>query len=129
MTETEKEIQWRKEILAENKCLNEENAELSQKFNKAASILKKDIYRMAIEKYGKTSQCIIAMEEMSELIKELSKNYRGCDNITSVSEEMADVEIMLEQLKLLFNNRAEVDILKADKLYRLSERIFTESKY
>lgn len=126
---TEEEIQCRKEILVENKCLNEENAELSQKFNKAASILKKDIYRMAIEKYGKTSQCIIAMEEMSELIKELSKNYRGCDNITSVSEEMADVEIMLEQLKLIFNNRAEVDILKADKLYRLCERIFTESKY
>lgn len=126
---TEKEIQCRKEILVENKCLNEENAELSQKFNKAASILKKDIYSMAIEKYGKTSQCIIAMEEMSELIKELSKNYRGCDNITSVSEEMADVEIMFEQLKLIFNNRAEVDILKADKLYRLSERIFTESKY
>ena len=33
----------------------------------------KDVYSAAIKKYGKISQLIMCMEEMSELIKELSK--------------------------------------------------------
>jgi hypothetical protein len=65
----------------------------------------------------------MAMEEMSELIKELSKNLRGNDNISAISEEMADVEIMLEQLKVIFSNRAEVDRYRAEKITRLAVNI------
>lgn len=35
----------------------------------------KDVYSAAIKKYGKISQLIMCMEEMSELIKELSKSF------------------------------------------------------
>ena len=35
------------------------------------------ICQLAVNVYGKTSQCTVCMEEMAELTKELSKNLRG----------------------------------------------------
>ena len=55
------------------------------------------ICQLAVNVYGKTSQCTVCMEEMAELTKELSKNLRGQDNAAHIAEEIADVEIMLEQ--------------------------------
>ena len=60
---------------------------------------------------------------MAELTKELSKNIRGTKNVPAISEEIADVEIMLEQLKIIFANRAEVDRHRSEKLKRLSDRM------
>ena len=88
----------------------------------------RDIYSAAVKKYGKDPQLIICMEEMAELTKELSKNIRGSKNITNISEEMADVEIMLEQLRVIFGNRSEVDTIKAEKLIRLADRLEMPTK-
>ena len=82
-----------------------------------------DIYSRAVNTFGETSRLILAIEEMSELIKELSKYTRGRENIGSICEEMADVEIMLEQLKIVFHNRAAVDYHRSQKLQRLSDRL------
>lgn len=60
--------------------------------------------------------------------KELSKNLRGADNAKALAEEIADVEIMLEQLKVIFRNRALVDRIRAGKLVRLSDRITGEAR-
>lgn len=83
----------------------------------------KDLYSRAVSTFGETSRLILAIEEMSELIKELSKYTRGRENIGSICEEMADVEIMLEQLKIVFHNRAAVDYHRSQKLQRLSDRL------
>ena len=83
----------------------------------------RDIYTAAVKKCGKEHQLVLCMEEMAELTKELSKNMRGFKNTTNISEEMADVEIMLEQLRIIYGNRSEVDTIKAEKLLRLSERL------
>lgn len=84
-----------------------------------------DLYAAAVKKYGKLSQLIMCMEEMAELTKEISKSIRGVDNSSAISEEIADVEIMLEQLRVIYHNRSEIDTIKADKLrclaYRLEE--------
>ena len=85
-------------------------------------------YAEAVRAYGKQSQLVMAMEEMSELTKELSKNLRGADNSKALAEEIADVEIMLEQLKVIFRNRALVDRIRAGKLVRLSDRITGEAR-
>lgn len=69
----------------------------------------------------------MSMEEMAELSKELSKNIRGEHNADALAEEMADVEIMLEQLKIIFGNRAAVDIKKSVKLQRLADRLASDS--
>lgn len=60
---------------------------------------------------------------MAELTKEISKSIRGVDNSSAISEEIADVEIMLEQLRVIYHNRSEIDTIKADKLRRLAYRL------
>lgn len=81
------------------------------------------ICRTAIEKYGKLSQVIVANEEMSELNKELCKNLRGEDNKEHIAEEVADVLIMMEQMKMLFDIQPLVDDFMVKKLRRLRERL------
>lgn len=83
------------------------------------------ICQLAVNVYGKTSQCTVCMEEMAELTKELSKNLRGQDNAAHIAEEIADVEIMLEQLKLMFSIRDEVTQQRTVKLQRLDSAHFS----
>lgn len=78
------------------------------------------LYRKAIGNYGEAAQMIVAMEECSELIQAISKKLRGRD--TNVEEEVADVEIMLEQLKLMCNESL-VEDFKEKKLERLEQRL------
>ena len=79
-------------------------------------------YKKLIEKFGAKNQIIVAIEELSELQKELCKYLRDKTNIRNISEEIADVEIMLEQLKLIFENETPVSIEKEYKLARTYER-------
>lgn len=76
-----------------------------------------------IKKNGTDAQIIVAMEELSELIKELSKHLRDKGYIDSISEEMADVKIMLKQLTIMFGNRARVKYWQDKKIERLAERL------
>lgn len=76
----------------------------------------------AIKIFGDSAQIDIAIEECAELIKALCKIKRG-GFISQVAEEIADVEIMLEQLKLIFNCPTEVKIKKEKKLIRLAKKI------
>ncbi len=63
------------------------------------------------------------IEEMSELTKELCKNGRGQENTTHIAEEIADVEIMLRQMMILFDCKEDVDKFFRYKLERLAGRI------
>lgn len=82
----------------------------------------KEIYREALEKWG-YHQRTIALEEMAELQKEICKNIRGYDNRIEIAEEIADVEIMLEQMKILFDIYKKVEEFKKYKLERLAKRL------
>ena len=61
--------------------------------------------RAIIDHYGKNDQTRIAMEELGELIQAINKAYRadgyGQAKINLV-EEIADVMIMLEQMKIIY---------------------------
>ena len=65
----------------------------------------------------------MAIEEMSELAKELCKRCRGRDNVEAIAEEVADVEIMLCQMKMLFDCAGQVETFRRYKLERLAGRI------
>lgn len=73
--------------------------------------------------YGKEHQILIAIEEMSELTKELCKYFRRYDRTREITEEMADAFIMLEQLKELFGNSEQVDKIIDYKLDRQLRRM------
>lgn len=65
------------------------------------------VIQEAIKRFGEDKQKVVAMEEMSELIKAISKDIRGQGDRNNLIEEIADVYIMLEQLKEMygFTNR------------------------
>ena len=82
-----------------------------------------EVLKAAIAHYGEQMQIIIAIEELSELQKELTKFIRGQADERHINEEMADVEIMLEQLKIIFDNRKPVTHWIGKKLKNLSEQL------
>ena len=82
-----------------------------------------EICRKALEAFGKSSQMQVAIEEMSELTKELCKHRRGRDNVEAIAEELADMEIMLQQMVMLFDCAGQVETFRRYKLERLAERI------
>jgi len=81
------------------------------------------IYQAALDTWGAKSQTIMVFEEMSELQKELCKNIRGKDNRDEIAEEIADVQIMLEQMILLHDCKSQVQEWRTKKLKRLADRI------
>ena len=86
-----------------------------------------EIYDKALEKFGMEAQILMCIEEMSELTKELCKNDRGVENSLKIAEELADVEIMLEQIALIFKVGKLVVIFKQEKLAKLSRLIGVEN--
>lgn len=56
-----------------------------------------------IVNYGIKLQSVVCMEEMAELIKEVSKFIRGSGSKENLTEEMADVYICLDLLRKMYN--------------------------
>ena len=78
----------------------------------------------AICTYGKEAQTLMFFEEVAEPEKELCKNARGKQNRDEILEEVADVEIMLEQIKIMHAlNVGAIERVKAQKVQRLNERL------
>ncbi len=80
-----------------------------------------EIYQAALDIWGPDVQIVMFFEEMSELQKELCKNLRGRDNRDEIAEEIADVQIALEQIILLYNCGPQVQMWR--KLKRLADRL------
>ena len=86
---------------------------------------RKDNLLFVIDSYGVRSQEDVAIEEMSELQKAIIKNRRYNDENTrkEIIEEIADVEIMLSQLKIIYSCKEEVERLIDYKIEREIKRI------
>ncbi len=89
------------------------------------------LYEAAVEKFGEIAQIDQATEEMAELIVALNKykryvNFRQGDKeeiLAHIAEERADVEIMLNQLHVIFGDNTEKEL---EKLEHLSELVGME---
>lgn len=84
---------------------------------------KVELYNKAIETFGEESQRRVAIEEMSELTKELCKWDRNCGNKLHIAEEIADVTIMLEQLRIIYGCDDVINDWYDFKLERLERRL------
>ena len=88
----------------------------------------REIFLKAIDVFGSGNQVIMVMEEMNELGKELCKTFRESGApIDNICEEIADVEIMLDQLKLIVGEK-NVTYYRKKKIKRLKERLDTYDK-
>lgn len=88
---------------------------------------KRELYNLAIKKYGVNAQIDMCIEEMSELTKALLKHRRAIGDFqrekkiyADIKEEMADVSIMLEQMEGIFG---DFTLDKEKKLSRLEKRL------
>jgi len=83
-----------------------------------------EIIEKAIEVFGKNKQVIKSCEELAELIMAVAKYRLGEGNRGNVVEEIADVLIMIEDIKIMFNiPMCDIqDVINA-KLERLEGRI------
>ncbi len=85
------------------------------------------IYREAVSRWGMDAQVNMAIEEMAELISAL-QHYRREESwghhatVEDIADEIADVEIMMEQLKFMFGiDSLHLDQIKEKKLSRVKE--------
>lgn len=90
----------------------------------------KELFEKTIEKWGQRAQLEMAQEEATELALAVRKFLRKNDTTTydAMASEIADVEIMIEQIKIMFPNIQEkIDSEKEFKLERLKHRIENSS--
>ena len=78
----------------------------------------------AILKYGIRLQSTVCMEEMAELIQQISKKLRGKGDRYHLTEEIADVYICLDMLRKMYGVDSELlAILISYKLDRTKDRM------
>lgn len=86
-----------------------------------------EVYSQALNKWGAESQTMMLFEEMAELQNAICKYSRKRNNIYDVATEIADVQIMAEQMSILFGKEI-VDSEKERKFERLKKRLGTAEK-
>lgn len=86
-------------------------------------------YQQFLKVWGEKSQLIMALEEMSELSKEICKYLRYQDNPEKLAEvkqnifeECADVANMIDQIKFIFGE-AKIEQIRDQKLHRCLKRL------
>lgn len=88
----------------------------------------KDAIKTIADHYGYKNQRKKLIEEMAELTVEICHldergNYENHRDRAKVYEEIADVEVVLEQIKYLLTCEDEVEELKRFKVWRQLDRI------
>lgn len=83
-----------------------------------------------LDHYGHESQKMMLLEEMAELQKEICKEFRGELNKEAITEEVADVLIMLEQVQMMYDI-SDIRLLEIanEKLARQLRRIVDEEDW
>lgn len=91
--------------------------------------MNKEKLRFIIDCYGTKTQEEIALEELAELQKAILKFRREKSGkaYKDIIDELADVEIMLEQLKIIYSCHVDVEERIDYKINRQISRIL--SKY
>lgn len=88
---------------------------------------------LAINKYGTAHQISKAIEEIGELNTALARyqqHGRKCteEEMYNIREEIADVTVMTDQLKMIFG-AATIDRIRAEKLIRLRDNMKKECNH
>lgn len=82
----------------------------------------RELLKEAIRIYGIDAQEGMLYEEMGELMSAINKLKRRRVDKNVVIEEIADVQIILNQITIFFGEH-EVNAVKKKKLARLKERL------
>lgn len=88
----------------------------------------KELLEANIDEHGFVIELVVAMEECAELAQAISKiirdrTFANKQLIDHLSEEMADVTIMLDELGMIFKNTCDVAAWRKRKLERMEKRL------
>jgi len=96
---------------------------------------RKKLYKKAWDKWGMEAQLGMLMEECAELIIATNKysrfNKSSAQPARDLVEEIADVEIMIEQLKMQLdweNLEQRIETARHDKLLRLNNTLVNKKE-
>lgn len=82
------------------------------------------ILRQNVQRNDTTEELVVIMEELAELSQQISKKIRGKEDKMHLLEEIADVYICLEELKMLNGfTEKEIEIAKSVKLNRIKNKL------
>lgn len=96
-------------------------APIAEKDSSISAKERQQILQSAIDTYGLEHQVDMAIEEMAELMQALLRMRRpGRGKLCDVLDEMADVQIMLDQLRIIYGQTHDAEMAK---LVRLQERV------
>lgn len=87
------------------------------------------IRELAIKVFGKTYQKIVAIEELSELQKEITKDLRGKGNKEHILEELVDVKIIIKELIAMYEFTKDEMFIQEMKKYQRLEKTIEEEEY
>ena len=75
----------------------------------------RETFSECVTRYGSSAQIMMTLEEVGELVQAIAKTQRSMkgsgdirEAVDHLSEEIADVKIMLAQLSMIFDNDLEV---------------------
>jgi len=83
------------------------------------------ICRDVLNKWGLDSQMDMMAEECAEFIADLNRWKRGRISVETMLEEIADVSLMCDEMRVFFK---EIDTIKQEKLKRLENLLYGEGK-
>lgn len=88
------------------------------------------ILRQNIQRNDTVEELVIIMEELAELSQQVSKKIRGKVDRMHLLEEIADVYICLDELKMLNSfTEKEIEIAKSVKLNRIRNKLDNGGNY
>jgi len=82
---------------------------------------KEEVFKAAIELWGEEAQIDMMIEEAGELIVAMChfKRARKYKPLSALTEEIADVELMLEQIKYMLDIEQDVAGMVRENYHRL----------
>lgn len=100
----------------------------------------KGLQKKQAEYYGLENRLYMLSEECAELIQAVNKYNRtkandytcksgGMTALYKITEEMADVENVLEQVKYLLKNQNKTEKIKGHKVKRTEQYLLNDKKY
>jgi hypothetical protein len=87
-----------------------------------------ELYHLALNQWGVSSQLDMVVEECAELIKAIQKSRRHKEDWLPIIEEAVDVGLMIEQLKVIYPIQSIWEEYRVTKLKRLKTLLEITSK-
>lgn len=88
---------------------------------------RRKVYLNALCRFGDRHQMDIAIEEMAECTQAICKIKRNGEDFRHLAEEVADVLICMEQLRMMFNIDELVQAFIYQKVDRLNRNLEKEA--